>query len=143
MFCPYCNSSQTKVLESRIYEDSMRRRRECIDCTSRFTTYEKATFNLKVCKKDGKIENYDFLKLMNCFVKACPRIEEKSAKDLALNVQKKVLLKKSSQIQSAVIGKFVLCELKKFDKMGYLRFASIYKQIDDPKLLEKEMERIY
>jgi transcriptional repressor NrdR len=143
MFCPYCDSSQTRVLESRVYEDSMRRRRECIDCTSRFTTYEKASFNLKVCKKDGRIENYVFSKLANSFVKACPKIDEKNAKELALKVQQKVLLKKSSQIQSAVIGKLVLGELKKYDKMGYLRFASIYKQIDDPKQLGKELESIY
>lgn len=139
MYCLYCDNAETKVLESRILDDSMRRRRECLACSNRFTTYEKASFSLSVQKKDERIQPFEIQKIVNSFVKACGKVEDDVAQSLARKVQQKVLRKKTNPITSTIIGKYVLQELKKFDKIAYLRFASIYKNIDDPKLLEKEI----
>jgi transcriptional repressor NrdR len=142
MYCPFCINEETKVLESRILEDSLRRRRECLKCTNRFTTYEKAVFNLTVIKKGGKEEPFNVQKLILSIQKACGKAEEDSIKLLAKRVEKKILKRKTNPIRTTDIGKYVLTELKRFDKISYLRFASIYKEMEDPKLLEKEIRLI-
>ena len=142
MYCPFCSYQETKVLESRISEDSLRRRRECLKCSNRFTTYEKATFNLKVLKKDNSIQNFDTNKIKLCMEKSCGKVEESKILELSKNVEQKILRKKSNPIKSIIIAKFIMQELKKHDKMAYLRFASVYKEIADIKELEKELNLI-
>ena len=142
MYCPYCSNNETKVLESRIVDTSMRRRRECLKCSNRFTTYENAEFNLKVLKKSGKEEPFNLQKLSLSIQKACCKTDSQIILGLANKVQKKILNKKSNLIKSTLIGKLVLQELKKSDKIAYLRFASIYKGINDPKVFEKEISLI-
>tara|TARA_Y100000310_G_scaffold35122_1_gene33233 strand:- start:312 stop:743 length:432 start_codon:yes stop_codon:yes gene_type:complete len=142
MYCPFCTNEDTKVLESRILEDSLRRRRECLKCSNRFTTYERAIFNLTVLKKDGKEEPFNVQKLTQSIQKACGKTEEETIKLLAKRVEKKILRRKSKPIKTTDIGRYVLSELRRFDKIAYLRFTSIHKEIEDPKVLEKELKLI-
>jgi transcriptional repressor NrdR len=139
MHCPFCTNSDTKVLESRLLDDAMRRRRECLKCANRFTTYERTLLNLNVVKKDGAIEPFNVQKIASSVEKACGKADPQTALSLANKIQRIVLRKKMNPIKTILIGKAVLNELKKTDKLAYLRFASIYKEIDDPKLLKKEI----
>tara|TARA_Y100000310_G_scaffold200109_1_gene200111 strand:+ start:355 stop:798 length:444 start_codon:yes stop_codon:yes gene_type:complete len=142
MNCPYCSNEETKVLESRLKEAAVRRRRECLSCTTRFTTYEKPVFQLSVVKKDGREEPFQVSKIEDSLQKACSKTEPELIVQLTRRIERKVLSKKTNQIKTNQIGKLVLQELKKFDKIAYLRFATVHKQIDDPKLLEKELRMI-
>ncbi len=143
MHCPFCQHKETRVLESRIHNSSLRRRRECSKCSNRFTTYEKAAFNLAVLKKDGREEPFNMQKLTNSIQQACGKEDENSIQLLARRVEQKVLRKKTNPIKTSHIGKYVLTELKRFNKMAYVRFASIHKEIDDPKLLQQELKTIW
>lgn len=142
MLCPFCSQTNTKVLESRAIQESLRRRRECLNCSSRFTTYEKAVFNLKVIKRDGREQEFDLSKIQRGIEKACNKIDPATLTNLSQKIEQKILNKKTNSIKSTEIGNIVLQELKKFDQMAYLRFASVYKSIADPKLLKKELNII-
>ncbi len=142
MYCPLCAFEDTKVLESRMVDEAMRRRRECLKCENRFTTYEKAVFNLTVIKKDGRQEEFDVGKITKSVEKACNKAEEEMLQELSRKIEQKILSKKINPIKTAEIGKIVMQELKKVDKMAYVRYASVYKNIEDVRLLEKEIELI-
>jgi len=141
MLCPYC-TNETKVLESRLVDSSVRRRRECLDCNNRFTTYEKAIFHLTVKKKDGRTQPFEANKITESLRMACSKSEEEEVHQLSKKIEMKLLSKKKSILTSKEIGTAVLQELKKFDKIAYVRFASIHKAIEDPKMLEKEVSMI-
>lgn len=142
MFCPYCSHQETKVLESRLINEAVRRRRECLSCNVRFTTYEKPVFNLTVIKKDGREEPFQSAKIKNSLLKACSKTEPEIIEQLAKKVERKVLSAKASRIKTTLIGKIVLQELKQFDKIAYIRFATVHKKINNPKSLEKELKII-
>ena len=142
MFCPFCSHEETKVLESRALDNTMRRRRECFSCSNRFTTYEKAVFNLNVQKKDGSIQAFDLQKTQNSIQKALAKADEELINNITQKVEQRILRKKANPVKTTLIGGYVLQELKKQDKIAYLRFASIYKEIDDPKILKKELSSI-
>jgi len=142
MHCPYCSGKETKVLESRISEDSLRRRRECLTCENRFTTYERAFYKFMVTKKDGREELFNMEKIKSGVLKACGKAEEEPVLALTRRIEQKILAKKQNPLKTTTIGKVVLQELKKFDKMAYVRFATIHKGIGDTKLLEMELELI-
>ncbi|MBU0459710.1 MAG: transcriptional regulator NrdR [Nanoarchaeota archaeon] len=141
MFCPYC-SKETKVLESRLKDSSVRRRRECLSCSVRFTTHEKPVFQLSVIKKDQREEPFQIQKIQDSLQKACSKTEAEIIHQITQRIERKVIQKKTNQLTTNQIGKLVLQELKKFDKIAYLRYATVHKDIDDPKLLEKELKRI-
>ncbi len=142
MYCPFCSHEGTRVLESRLIENQVRRRRECGECSNRFTTYEKAVFHLIVLKKDGQEEPFNSDKIRSSIAKALAKEEDESIIHLAKRIEQQVLAKKERPLKTTTIGKIVLKELKKVDKIAYLRFASIHKKIDDPKQLEQELELI-
>jgi len=142
MQCPFCSHQETKVLESREVDESIRRRRECLKCENRFTTYEKAIFHFSVQKKDGREQVYNLDKIKNSLVKSCGKIEDTELAELTRKIEQTILSRKLNPIPTTKIGKIVLKELMKFDKMAYLRFATIHKSIDDPRLLKKELEII-
>src|SRR3989338_7323834 len=142
MHCPFCTHEETKVLESRVIEHSLRRRRECLQCSNRFTTYETAVFHLTVIKKDGREEPFNIQKLTTSISKACGKAEPETTTLLGRRVEQKILKRKVNPIKTIEIGRFVMQELMKFDKMAYVRFATIHKSIDDPKALEKELQTI-
>ncbi|MFA6518346.1 MAG: transcriptional regulator NrdR [Candidatus Shapirobacteria bacterium] len=134
MLCPYCGFDESNVLESRdaLEGRATRRRRECVKCQKRFTTYEKVgNIELKVIKKDGRVEDYQREKLERCFEKACWKLTEEERSKLIDEIEMKLLNWKSVEIPSREIGKMVMEKLKDVDPVAYIRFATIYLNIKD------------
>lgn len=145
MNCPYCLSNETKVVDSRESASEIRRRRECLKCKKRFTTYERVeTVNLYIIKKDGRREPYSREKLSSGFMKAChkrpiphPKIER------AVNdVERRLLSMNTTEIKSSKVGELVMAKLKKLDKVAYIRFASVYKEFTDLETFQKELRSL-
>lgn len=146
MKCPYCASISSKVIDKRGVggRGEIRRRRECLNCAKRFTTYEGlATLRILVVKKDGRREVYDKEKLKVGLIKALekrPGIDE--APLLVDRIEKKLRLKGVREIQSRMLGNWVLKELKKLDSVAYLRFASVYRTFEDARDFERELKSL-
>jgi len=146
MKCPFCSDVSSKVVDKRQVNstDEIRRRRECLKCGGRFTTYEHlSNAQFTVIKKDGRRESFDRLKLQAGIKKALEKrpLAEK-AESLTLKIEKKIWRKGVSEVTSKQIGKAVLAELKKIDQVAYLRFASVYRRFEDPKDFARELENI-
>lgn len=137
MLCPYCGKKESDVLESRDAkeEKAIRRRRECLSCGKRFTTYEEVrNIELKVIKKDGRIEDFDRTKLERCLDKACWKLTTEEKSKFIADIEMKLLNWKSVEIPSKEIGLLILEKLKNIDPVAYIRFATVYldiKSIDD------------
>ncbi|MFQ5492676.1 MAG: transcriptional regulator NrdR [Candidatus Dojkabacteria bacterium] len=150
MFCPYCHCEETKVVDKRDNNETgvARRRRECLSCAKRFTTYERVeTISLNVEKRSGKIEEFDREKLKKGITKAVKKrmIPEGEIDELIDDIELKLLNRKTSQVKSNEIGKMVLTRLKKLDTIGYLLFASVYRDFDSIEDFEQaiaELRRI-
>jgi len=133
MICPYCGFDESNVLESREAEDgkATRRRRECVKCKKRFTTYERVeNISLKVIKKSGKVEDYSRAKLERCLEKACWRMTEEEREKIIDEIEMKLLNWKDIEIPSKEIGKMLMEKLKGVDPMAYIRFASVYLDLN-------------
>ncbi|OIP03413.1 transcriptional regulator NrdR [Candidatus Beckwithbacteria bacterium CG2_30_44_31] len=136
MQCPFCHHNQSSVLESRDSEDNQvtRRRRECEGCKKRFTTYERVEGpQLIVIKKDGGRENFDREKIRRGINKACEKrpVSTDLVEEIVDQVEQEMLKKKNSEVSSRLVGNAVLRQLKKMDKVAYVRFASVYLDFDD------------
>ena len=138
MDCPFC-TKETKVLESRAIDNSVRRRRECLGCNKRFTTFEKPQICLTVIKKDGHKEEFNLEKVRNSLIKACAKAEEQEINSKLEKIEQEIIIQQKDEISTSEIARIVMNELFKSDKTAYLRFASVYKNIEDPKLLKKEL----
>ncbi len=139
MLCPYCAFDESNVLESRGALDgkATRRRRECLKCKKRFTTYERIeNIELKVIKKDGRIEDYSREKLDRCFEKACWKLSPEERAEIIDEIERKLLNWKSVEIPSKEIGKLVMNKLRDIDPVAYIRFATIYQDIKNVKEFE-------
>ena len=136
MRCPYCNSENIKTLETRDSpENTTRRRRECVNCGKRFTTYEYVeTVELMVRKKDGRLERFDVNKIIRGLQKACEKrpVTLIQMNELAERVRQDLMLKGTEEVTSQEIGDLVMKYLKKVDRIAYIRFASVYKQFEEP-----------
>ena len=136
MRCPYCNSENIKTLETRDSpENTTRRRRECVNCGKRFTTYEYVeTVELMVRKKDGRLERFDVNKIIRGLQKACEKrpVTMSQMNKLAEQVRQDLMLKGTEEVTSAEIGDLVMKHLKEVDRVAYIRFASVYKQFEEP-----------
>lgn len=134
--CPYCGSGDSKTLETRDSpENTTRRRRECINCGKRFTTYEYVeTIEIMVRKKDGKLERFDVNKIIRGLQKACEKrpVNMDQINELASHVRQDLMLKGKEEITSQEIGDLVMKYLKNLDRIAYIRFASVYKQFEEP-----------
>lgn len=148
MRCPFCGQGESKVLETRLSEDgySIRRRRECLECQNRFTTYEKIDdLPLIVVKKDGRREVFDQHKILNGLIKACEKrpVSLDQLEALATDIEKN--LKSESlkrEVSSAEIGEKVMLGLKDIDEVAYVRFASVYREFKDISTFLNEIERL-
>lgn len=145
MKCPYCASINHGVLESREAEEgaSTRRRRECGKCRKRFTTYERVEgLDLKVLKKDGRVEGFDRDKIRRGLVKATWKrpVKVEQIEALIDEVERKLRLRESTTVKSWEVGDMVINRLKKIDPMGYLLFASVYRDFATIKDFEKEIQ---
>ena len=136
MRCPYCGSEKLKTLETRdSLENTTRRRKECVDCGKRFTTYEYVeTVELMVQKKDGKLERFDVNKILRGLQKACEKrpVTMEQIHELADRVRQDLMLKGKEVVSSQEIGDSVMKYLKRLDRIAYIRFASVYKQFQEP-----------
>ncbi|OGM16587.1 transcriptional regulator NrdR, partial [Candidatus Woesebacteria bacterium RBG_19FT_COMBO_37_29] len=146
MKCPFCGKSESQVLESRIVENgnALRRRRECIVCKKRFTTYEKVKENfLWVIKKDGRREPFDREKVKRGILKAIEKrpVSLELIDDIVESIEREMLTYEKEEITSRMVGKAVLRSLKKIDKVAWLRFASVYLEFEDLKDFEKAIEK--
>lgn len=136
MKCPYCGSADSKTLETRDSPDNTtRRRKECVACGKRFTTYEYVeTVELMVRKKDGKLERFDVNKVIRGLQKACEKrpVTMDQINELAGMVRQAIMQKGRDEITSKEIGDLVMKYLKDLDRIAYIRFASVYKKFEEP-----------
>lgn len=147
MKCPYCDHPDTKVLDSRDSEDNetTRRRRECLSCGKRFTTYERVEMiDLVVVKKDGRREKFDRKKLLNGISKACEKrpISLEAIEKLVNDIEIELRNMDSVEINSEIIGGLVMEKLKGLDHIAYIRFASVYRSFADISSFEKELKML-
>jgi transcriptional repressor NrdR len=143
MKCKYCGS-ETKVTNKRDFEGGTRRRRECLKCGKRFTTYEKPEIHeIVVVKKDGRREDFNREKLKNGIVKACEKrpISREKIEQIVNDIELK-LEKKGKEVSSKMIGELVMKHLKKLDKVAYIRFASVYKDFKDVEDFKREIKEV-
>ena len=146
MYCPYCKSSQSSVIDKRSVKGTgeIRRRRECIRCKRRYTTYERASeVELLVIKRDGRRQPFDTAKLRagleRCLEKR-PAIAD--LEGIVLKIESKIRSKDMVEVESKVIGREVLGELKKLDQIAYLRYVSVYREFKQASDFTKELESL-
>jgi transcriptional repressor NrdR len=136
MKCPYCGSADSKTLETRDSPDNTtRRRKECLACGKRFTTYEYVeTVEVMVRKRDGKLERFDVNKTIRGVQKACEKrpVTMDQINELAGFVRQAVMQKGKDEIASKQIGDLVMKYLRELDHIAYIRFASVYKKFEEP-----------
>jgi transcriptional repressor NrdR len=136
MKCPYCGSQEFKTLETRDSpENTTRRRKECVVCGKRFTTYEYVeTVELMVRKKDGKLERFDVNKIIRGLQKACEKrpVTMEQINTLASKVRQDLMSRGKEEVSSEEIGDLVMQYLKDQDRIAYIRFASVYKKFEEP-----------
>ncbi|MDP3993874.1 MAG: transcriptional regulator NrdR [bacterium] len=148
MRCPFCSHEETKVVDSRVAGDglSIRRRRECLKCEYRFSTYEEVEIlDLQVAKRDGSTESYLRDKLEGGLRKALEKrpISSEEFKRLISEIEQDIQKKmENNRIESKEIGNIVVRKLKKYDQIAYLRFASVYRQFEDVEEFKKEIQKL-
>lgn len=147
MKCPYCGYAESKVVDSRPTDEgsTIRRRRECIDCKGRFTTYEKIEETpIMVVKKDGNRQAFDRNKIINGMIKSCEKrpVSRDEIEKATNNIEKSVQNTLKKEITSEELGRMVMKELKDLDEVSYVRFASVYRQFKDVQSFFNELEEI-
>lgn len=147
MKCPYCNSEDTKVIDSRPTEDghAIRRRRGCEKCGKRFTTYEKVEESIiMIVKKDGSREAFDRGKLMNGIIRACEKrpVPMATIEAMVDRIERGLNNLMQKEVKSDFIGELVMDELKKVDQVAYIRFASVYRQFTDVETFTEEIQKL-
>ena len=147
MKCPYCGSTESEVVETRTSEDvdTIRRRRECLKCKKRFTTYERIeNINLIVIKKDGKREQFDRDKLKRGIVRSCEKtaVSMEAIEKIVTEVERELRGADSVEIESKKIGQMVAARLKRIDKVAYIRFSSVFKRFVDIEDFQEEVKRL-
>ena len=147
MLCPFCSHQETKVIDSRESSDGkvIRRRRECLKCEKRFSTYEQLELlNFVVVKKDGRKEDYKREKLEKGIRKALEKrpLDDKKIEEAIDEIEYKLQLDKNCEVPARTIGKLVLEKLKDLDDVAYLRFASVYKGFGSAETFVKEAEKL-
>ena len=147
MKCPYCNSEDTKVIDSRPTEDghAIRRRRGCEKCGKRFTTYEKVEESIiMIVKKDGSREAFDRGKLMNGIIRACDKrpVPMATIEGMVDRIERGLNNLMQKEVKSDFIGELVMDELKKVDQVAYIRFASVYRQFTDVETFTEEIQKL-
>ncbi|HDQ22472.1 MAG TPA: transcriptional repressor NrdR [Candidatus Uhrbacteria bacterium] len=148
MKCPVCNYKETKVVDSRVASDeiTIRRRRECLKCGFRFSTYEQVELlELMVIKRDGRKESYSREKLAQGLKKAFEKrpIGSESFRILVNKIEKNIQTIKRNEIKSQEIGEMAMKELKKKDPVAYIRFASVYRAFKDLATFQKEINDVF
>ena len=147
MKCPFCGNIDSKVIDSRPTEDNqrIRRRRECMACQKRFTTFEIVEITpIMVVKKDGSIEAFNRDKVLAGMVKSCEKrqVSKQDLEKAADSIEYKLVNSLKSEVSSIEIGEMVMDELKKLDEVAYVRFASVYRQFSDVNTFFEELSEL-
>lgn len=145
MDCPYCSSITSKVTNKRTSPEGIRRRRECLKCKKRYTTYEKVSKDaFYIIKKDSSREKYDREKLERGFDKAFEKrpVSKEKINKMINEIEEQLRKKGKKEIKSSVIGELVMKKIKKFDNVAYIRFASVYRDFQDIKDFKKEIKNL-
>jgi len=144
MNCPYCSNIKTKVTNKRESPQGIRRRRECLKCKKRFTTYEKINRNIfYIIKKDKNREKFDREKLERGIEKAFEKrpVPKEKIDKIIDEIEEQLRKKGKKEIQSSVIGELIMKKIKKLDNVAYIRFASVYRDFQDIKDFKREIKR--
>ncbi len=147
MRCPYCGYNEDKVIDSRETQDatSIRRRRECLNCGRRYTTYEYVEKTpLMVIKKDGRREAFQREKILNGLLRACHKrpISIETLEKVVSEIEKEIQKKFDREVESRYIGELVMEKLSQLDDVAYVRFASVYRQFKDVNQFLRELREI-
>ena len=134
MICPYCKHDEDKVVDSRVSGSSIRRRRECLACARRFTTYEYIEIvPLTVVKRDNSREPFQREKLLAGITMACKKrpVSRQTIEDMATNVENTLIASDSQEVRYDQVGNLVMQELRQVDPVAYVRFASVYREFKE------------
>jgi len=147
MRCPFCSDMETKVIDSRLANDGemVRRRRECLACAERFTTYESAELVMpRIVKRDGSRVPFDEEKLRSGFRKALERrpVDTEKVENAIINIKRNLRATGDREISSEILGGLVMDELRELDDVAYVRFASVYRSFDDVQAFREEIDRL-
>ena len=147
MRCPFCGFLESKVIDSRESKKglSIRRRRECLSCKRRFTTYEKIEeIPYMVVKKDGTRQPFDSQKLLRGLLKACEKrpIPVSQVEEIVEEIESRLHERSEKEIKASEIGQYVMDRLKELDKVAYVRFASVYREFRDVMEFKQELETL-
>lgn len=146
MKCPFCAYEDSKVVDTRPTEDNtIRRRRECLKCKGRFTTYEKIESSpIMVIKKDGTRQAFDRDKIIHGMIKSCEKrpVSREKIENASDRIEKNIQNSMKKEIYSKDVGEMVMEELKKLDEVSYVRFASVYREFKDLQTFVDELEKI-
>ncbi len=146
MKCPFCQSTLSKVVDKRSVDSrgEVRRRRECLKCEKRYTTYENlAEVEIMVIKRDGRKEAYDREKIQRGLIRALEKRPGLDKVAMILDrIESRIRNKRLQEVESEQLGKWMLSELKKLDSIAYLRFASVYRNFGDPRDFAKELKTL-
>src|ERR671921_1288957 len=148
MRCPHCGARETRVVDSRDLDESatIRRRRECSACTTRFTTYERVeAARLVIVKRDGGRQEFDREKLASGLRKALTRrpVGETAAEQAADEIESELRSQGATEIDSSRVGALAMAKLRELDQIAYIRFASVYQSFDDLEALKREVDSLY
>lgn len=147
MQCPKCHKMNLKVIDSRSAEDnhSIRRRRECLDCGHRFTTFERIEYRpLLVIKRDGNRQEFSREKLLRGLVRSCEKrpVALEQLEHLVSDIELELRESGQNEVSSTDIGELVMDRLPEIDEVAYIRYASVYRRFEDPAVFLKEIERL-
>ena len=147
MRCPSCGSDSTRVIDSRLSDggDSVRRRRSCQDCEHRFTTFERLEAGQpRVIKSDGRREAWEEVKLRRGIMRALEKrpVGQDQIESIVLEIEKSSRLIGEREVQSSLIGQFVMESLREVDEVAYVRYASVYRRFEDVSAFTDEVERL-
>ena len=147
MKCPFCGFTDSKVIDSRPAEDgtTIRRRRECLECQKRFTTYEIIErMPLVVIKRDASRESFDKVKIINGVIRACEKrpVTMTQIENLADDIELELRGRLESEVKSETIGEMVMARLKDLDEVAYVRFASVYRSFKDINTFMEELTKL-
>jgi transcriptional repressor NrdR len=143
MLCPFCGHEDSKVIDSRDSGDGIRRRRECLRCGLRYTTYERVqTRELLIIKRDGRREEFNRDKLWNSLTKACAKrpLPTGSVEKALQEIEAQLADTGRSEIPAKAVGEMVMDRLKSMDRVAYIRFASVYRDFQDPESFEQAVK---
>lgn len=147
MKCPFCGFDESKVVDSRSTDDNttIRRRRECANCSKRYTTYEKIEdIPILVVKRDSTRENFNKEKIINGLIIACQKrpISRRQIEEIAEDIEKSISNKMLTEVETKLIGEMIMERLKKIDEVSYVRFASVYRQFKDINTFLEEIKNL-